>query len=70
MFKGDIFIPKPRAFDQVQLQRRTKQVIATDPEHEAYVASAEDTILAKLERYRLLATEAGFRIAEGSVTSG
>jgi hypothetical protein len=52
MFKVDIFIPKPRPFDQVQLQRRTKQVIATDPEHEAYVASAEDTILAKLEWYR------------------
>ena len=52
MFKVDIFIPKQRPFDQVQLQRRTEQVIATDPERKAYVASAEDIILAKLEWYR------------------
>ena len=52
MFKVDIFIPKQRPFDRAQLQRRTKQVIATEPEREAYVATAEDTILAKLEWYR------------------
>ena len=52
MFKVDIFIPKQRPFDQVQLQRRTEQVVATDPERKAYVASAEDIILAKLEWYR------------------
>ena len=52
MFKVDIFIPKQRPFDRTQLQRRTKQVIATEPEREAYVATAEDTILAKLEWYR------------------
>jgi len=52
MFKVDIFIPKQRPFDRVQLQRRTKQVIATEPEREAYVATAEDTILAKLEWYQ------------------
>jgi len=28
-------------------------VIATDPERTAYVASAEDTVLAELERYRM-----------------
>ena len=53
MFKVDVFIPKQREFDQLQLQRRTTQVIATDPEEVAFVASAEDTILAKLEWYRM-----------------
>ena len=53
MFKVDVFIPKQREFDQLQLQRRTTQVIATEPEEVAFVASAEDTILAKLEWYRM-----------------
>ncbi|MGH9320089.1 MAG: hypothetical protein ACRD21_02010 [Vicinamibacteria bacterium] len=52
MFKVDIFIPKGRAFDEAQLQRRTAHVIATDPERSAFVASAEDTVLAKLDWYR------------------
>lgn len=53
MFKVDIFIPKDRPFDRQQLARREKQVIGTDPDQMAYVASAEDIILAKLEWYRL-----------------
>jgi hypothetical protein len=48
----DVFIPKRRPFDQAQLERRILQVIATDPERTAYMASAEDTILAKLDWYR------------------
>jgi len=52
MFKVDVFIPKRRPFDQAQLERRVLQVIATDPERTAYMASAEDTILAKLDWYR------------------
>jgi hypothetical protein len=52
-FKVDIFIQKPRAFDQMQLQRRRTSVIATDPEESIYITSAEDTILAKLEWYRM-----------------
>jgi hypothetical protein len=52
MFKVDVFIPKRRPFDQAQLERRILQVIATDPERTAYMASAEDTILAKLDWYR------------------
>lgn len=52
-FKVDIFIRKPRAFDQMQLERRRKTVIANDPEESVYVASPEDTILAKLEWYRM-----------------
>lgn len=52
-FKVDIFIRRSRAFDQMQLDRRRLSVIATDPEQSVYVTSPEDTILAKLEWYRL-----------------
>ena len=51
LFKVDVFIPKPRQFDEQQLQRRVLQVLAL-PEKRAYVATAEDTVLAKLEWYR------------------
>ena len=53
MFKVDIFILKQRPYDRVQLERRVKQIVSIDPERTAYVASAEDNILAKLEWYRL-----------------
>lgn len=52
-FKVDIFIRKLRTFDQMQLKRRRTSVIATDPERSVYVTSPEDTILAKLEWYRM-----------------
>lgn len=52
MFKVDVFIPKGRAFDAAQLERRAARVIATEPERTAFIASAEDTILAKLDWYR------------------
>lgn len=52
-FKVDIFIRKLRAFDQMQLARRKRSVIATDPEESVYVVSPEDIVLAKLEWYRL-----------------
>lgn len=53
MFKVDIFVLKGRAFEQSEMSRRTSQIISTDPEHSAYVASAEDTILAKLEWFHM-----------------
>ncbi|MBC8263411.1 MAG: hypothetical protein H8E47_04725 [Anaerolineales bacterium] len=53
MFKVDVFVRKQRPFDQAQFERRAAQVVATDPEHTAYVASAEDTVLTKLEWYRM-----------------
>jgi hypothetical protein len=53
MFKVDIFIPKDRPFDRQQLARREQQIIGTEPDQTAYIASAEDIILAKLEWYRL-----------------
>lgn len=52
-FKVDIFILKPRAFDQMQLERRRSSIIASDPEQSVYVTSVEDTILSKLEWYRM-----------------
>jgi len=53
MFKVDVFVVKKRPFHHSQMERRMAQVIATDPERTAYVATAEDTILAKLESYRM-----------------
>ena len=52
-FKVDVFIPKLRAFDRMQLERRAKSIIATDPERSVFLSSAEDIILAKLEWYRM-----------------
>jgi hypothetical protein len=49
MFKVDMFIPQRRPYSQMQLERRVKQVIWPEPECAAYLASAEDNILAKLE---------------------
>jgi len=53
MFKVDIFVAKPRAFDRSQLSRRQLHVLSEEPERRAYVASAEDIVLAKLEWYRM-----------------
>ncbi len=53
MFKVDIFVRKDRPFDRSQFRRRVLQPISTDPERMAYVASPEDTVLAKLEWYRM-----------------
>jgi hypothetical protein len=53
MFKVDIFVARRRPFDRVQLRRRRKQIVATEPERSAYFASPEDTVLTKLEWYQL-----------------
>ncbi len=53
MFKVDIFIARPRDFDRGQLARRQLHLLSEDPERWAYVATAEDTVLSKLEWYRL-----------------
>lgn len=53
MFKVDVFIAKRRRFDQAQLANRTPQIVSENPERTAYFASAEDTILSKLEWYRM-----------------
>jgi hypothetical protein len=53
MFKVDIFIPHPRPFQQSQLNRAQRQSFALENEISANFASAEDTILSKLEWYRM-----------------
>ncbi len=53
MFKVDVFIPRPRPFVQSQLARAKRQFFTFDAEVSANFASPEDTILAKLEWYRL-----------------
>lgn len=53
MFKVDVFICKERPFDRSQFERRVERIFNTTPEQRAFVTSAEDIILAKLEWYRM-----------------
>ena len=53
LFKVDVFVARARPFDRAQLSRRQRIQIGEDPGRQAYVASAEDTVLAKLEGYRI-----------------
>ena len=52
MFKVDIFIPKLRPFDLNELVRGEYRPMTADSTRGAMIATAEDTILAKLEWYR------------------
>jgi hypothetical protein len=52
MFKVDVFLLKQRPFDQNQMRRRVLQLIGENQSEKAYISSAEDIILAKLEWYR------------------
>ena len=52
ILKVDVFIPKTRAFDQEEL-RRTRQEVLVEGTRPFYTASPEDTILNKLEWYRM-----------------
>lgn len=51
MFKVDVFIPPPVGFRREQLMHRKREIVTTDPERTVYLATAEDTILAKLQWY-------------------
>jgi hypothetical protein len=53
MFKVDVFIPRPRPFLQSQLARAQRQAFSLGIEVSAKFASPEDTILSKLEWYRM-----------------
>ena len=53
MFKVDVFLPSPRPFLQAQLERAERQVFSFEAEISAKFASPEDTILSKLEWYRM-----------------
>ena len=52
-YKVDVFIPKQRVFDKMQLERRIATLITPEPEKTIYVTSPEDIILSKLEWYRM-----------------
>ena len=53
MFKVDVFIPHPRPFLQSQLAHAQRQIFDLQLGLSANFASAEDTILSKLEWYRM-----------------
>ena len=53
MFKVDVFIPHQRPFLQSQFVRAQRQTFSFEKEVSAKFASPEDTILAKLEWYRM-----------------
>jgi hypothetical protein len=53
MFKVDVFIPRPRPFQQSQIARAQRQTFDLESETSANFASPEDTILSKLEWYRM-----------------
>ncbi len=52
MYKVDMFVAGPDLLDREQLRRREEIVIARDPECRAYVTSAENVVLRKLDWYR------------------
>jgi len=52
-FKVDIYIPSMQPFVKEQLSRAQRQILSIEPLAEAFVATPEDTILAKLEWYRI-----------------
>ncbi len=53
MFKVDIFVFRGRPYDQAQMAHRVPQILDPEVQQPVDTASAEDTILAKLEWYRL-----------------
>jgi len=53
MFKVDIFVPPPRPFYLSQMARAQRQIFLEEEKIGANFATPEDTILAKLEWYRL-----------------
>lgn len=52
MFKVDVFIPRETAFLKNQFARSRREILSADPEVRAYVATAEDVLLAKLDWFR------------------
>jgi hypothetical protein len=52
MFKVDVFVARPRPFDRAQLSRRQLHVLSEESNARAYVTTAEDIVLSKLEWYR------------------
>jgi hypothetical protein len=52
MFKVDVYVSSSRGFDEQQLLRRLPEHIKPDETDPVYVATAEDTVLAKLVWFR------------------
>ena len=52
VFKVDFFVPKTDDFSRAQLDRRQSRKLSRDRDETVWVASAEDTILAKLRWFR------------------
>ncbi len=53
MFKVDIFISNTHLYTQEQLKRRYKEIVIHEPEQTAYIATPEDTVLSKLQWYKM-----------------
>jgi hypothetical protein len=53
MFKVDVFVAKSRPFDQSQLSRRQLHLLSEESDARAYITTAEDIILSKLEWYHM-----------------
>ena len=53
MFKVDVFVSKGRPFDRSAAERAQLQALGEHTDRRFFVASAEDTVLAKLEWFRL-----------------
>ena len=52
VFKVDIFVAGSNEFSITQLKRRVSRRLSPDKDDTVYVATAEDTVLAKLQWYR------------------
>lgn len=53
MFKVDVFLLKPRIFDQIEFARRRREGLLEGQEEKVYVTTPEGIILSKLEWYRM-----------------
>jgi hypothetical protein len=52
MLKVDVFVARTDPFHLMQMRRRVLQAVSADGQTQFYIASAEDTVLAKLQWYR------------------
>ena len=52
MLKVDVFVARTDPFSLIQMRRRVLQAVSADGQTKFHVASAEDTVLAKLQWYR------------------
>lgn len=52
MLKVDVFVARTDPFSLMQMRRRVLQAVSADGQNKFHVASAEDTVLAKLQWYR------------------